>query len=86
MHSISVNFSITIEFGRWLRSAHREVEFDSPALRLHQQNSLLLSVFTATVNKKKKHSMNPLASHTVLLPGAAEEAQTTAFIYANNIF
>lgn len=30
--------------------------------------------------------MNPLASHTVLLPGAAEEAQTTAFIYANNIF
>lgn len=85
MHSISVNFSITIEFGRRLRSAHREVEFDSPALRLHQQNSLLLSVFTATVNKKT-HSMNPLASHTVLLPGAAEEAQTTAFIYANNIF
>lgn len=85
MHSISVNFSITIEFGRRLRSAHREVEFDSPGLWLHQQNSLLLSVFTATVNKKK-HSMNPLASHTVLLPGAVEEAQTTAFIYANNIF
>lgn len=65
MHSISVNFSITIEFGRRLRSAHREVEFDSPALRLHQQNSLLLSVFTATVNKKKTQQQTFSLSHSV---------------------